>query len=173
MTVSPKMARSLVKILQTTTAEERKELAAFSEFYETNPSFRRFLHSPHFSQKQKQGLIERSLAPQCSRATISYLLFLESLDCFAALPSILDHLDDRQGVEQGLLTTAKPLANEQANRLKKQFEEMTGQKILLDQKTDPSVIGGFLFKVGNRVYDSTIKHRLQNLKTYLGKTSCN
>lgn len=173
MSVSPRAAQSFAEVLQGITPEERIELAAFSDFYQKNGEFRRFISSPHLSQEERQGLIRQALTPLCSPTTIEHLLFLETLDGFSLLPSILLHLDDCKGTERGILTTAEPLDAPSVAQLKSRFEEMIGHKILLEQKTDPSLIGGFLITIGNRVYDSTIKQSLQNLKKYLGKTPCN
>lgn len=173
MSFTQRAAVSFAEVLQSTTPEERIELAAFSDFYQNNTAFRRFLSSPHLTQEQRQNLIRKALEPLCSPITIEHLLFLESLDGFSLLPSILLHLEDCKDVEKGVLTTAEPLSKQSVDQLKKRFEEMIGNKILLEEKTDPRLIGGFLINIGNRVYDSTIKQSLQNLKKYLGKSPCN
>jgi F-type H+-transporting ATPase subunit delta len=173
MSESQRAALSFAEVMQGITPEERGELAAFSHFYQNNVEFRRFISAPHLSQEQRHNLIRKALEPLCSQTTIEHLLFLETLDGFSLLPSILIHLEDRQDVENGVLTTAEPLSSEAVAQLKTRFEELIGHKILLEQKTDPGLIGGFLITVGNRVYDSTIKQSLHNLKKYLGKTPCN
>lgn len=173
MSESERAALSFAGILQSITPQERLELAAFSDFYQNNLDFRRFISAPHLSQEQKQGLVRKALEPICSPSTIEHLLFLETLDGFSLLPSILAHCDEQKGAENAVITTAEPLSSETVAQFKMRFEEMIGQKIILEQKTDSSLIGGFLITVGNRVYDSTIKQSLQNLKKYLGKTPCN
>jgi F-type H+-transporting ATPase subunit delta len=170
--VSGRSSSSFAEAFQDLTHEEREEFAAFSKFYETDEEFRRFLKAPHLSTETKQELIRKALEPLCTKRTIENLLFLESQNSLELLPSILIRLEDRKGVANGVLTSAEPLSQDTALRLKARFEEMTGQKIILEQKTDPSLIGGFLINIENRVYDSTIKHSLQNLKKYLGKSSC-
>lgn len=173
MSGTERAALSFAEILKEISPEERVELAAFSDFYQNNVDFRRFINAPHLSQEERHSLIRKALTPICSPVTIEHLLFLESLDSFSLLPSILLHLEDRTDAENGVLTTAEPLSKDAVSQLKTRFEEMVGHKILLKERTDPDVIGGFLITVGNRVYDSTIKQSLQNLKKYLGKTPCN
>ena len=51
--------------------------------------------------------------------------------------------------------------------LVKRLEYLTGKKVILQEKVDPSVIGGVKVKLGSKLFDATIKGQLDKLKTSL------
>ncbi len=52
-------------------------------------------------------------------------------------------------------------------RLQEQLEARTGQKLRLDVTVDPSLIGGIVVRIGDTVYDGSLRYRLDALRTQL------
>ena len=48
-----------------------------------------------------------------------------------------------------------------------QLERVTGKRIVLDRKQDPAILGGVIARIGDQVYDSSIRTRLASLKNAL------
>jgi F-type H+-transporting ATPase subunit delta len=53
--------------------------------------------------------------------------------------------------------------------LQKKLEQLLGKKLEMTYKTDPALIGGVITKIGNQVFDGSIKTQLQSLGHYLAK----
>jgi F-type H+-transporting ATPase subunit delta len=51
--------------------------------------------------------------------------------------------------------------------LQKQLEAMTGQRVVVDRRTDPSLIGGVITRIGDRILDGSLRTRLQSLRDAL------
>lgn len=68
------------------------------------------------------------------------------------------------GVEEAVVTSALPLSKSQAETLKEKLAAITGKKILLKQKVDAALIGGFTVQVGDRLIDGSVARSLQTLK---------
>jgi F-type H+-transporting ATPase subunit delta len=55
--------------------------------------------------------------------------------------------------------------------LTKRLEQMTGAKIELDTRVDPAILGGILVRIGDTLYDGSVRGRLERLRTRLAAGS--
>ena len=72
--------------------------------------------------------------------------------------------DDKRGIVRAEVLTAMALPEEYFTQLQQQLERVTGRKVALDRKIDPSLIGGVVARVGDTVYDGSLIARLRQLK---------
>ena len=73
-------------------------------------------------------------------------------------------LDDACGISRGVVTTAVELDEEHMDSIKKTLESQTGRKLVLEFVIDPSIIGGIVLRVGDSVYDASLRAQLDNLR---------
>ena len=71
--------------------------------------------------------------------------------------------DFLQGVEVAQITSAVPLTKELEAEILKRIKESIGKEISMNNVIDPSIIGGFVLRVGDKLYDSSVSSRLKNL----------
>ncbi|MEO9893594.1 ATP synthase F1 subunit delta [Aurantibacter sp.] len=62
------------------------------------------------------------------------------------------------------VTTAVPLTAEMEKKILNKVESMTGNKVVLENKIDESIVGGFILRVGDLQYDASIANKLSSLK---------
>ena len=72
--------------------------------------------------------------------------------------------DDKRGIIRAEVLTAMPLPEEYFTQLQQQLERVTGRKVALDRKLDPTLICGVVARVGDTVYDGSLVARLRQLK---------
>jgi F-type H+-transporting ATPase subunit delta len=88
-----------------------------------------------------------------------------------ALPRIANALselaDEKAGKLRAEVTSAAPLTDAQYTKLGASLEKLTGRKISLVKKTDPSLIGGVVTRIGDKVYDGSVKSRLEEIRLSL------
>jgi F-type H+-transporting ATPase subunit delta len=72
--------------------------------------------------------------------------------------------DLRRGITRAEVLTALPLPEEYFEKLQRELERITGRKVALDRKLDPTLICGVLIRIGDTVYDGTLVARLKQLK---------
>ncbi len=77
--------------------------------------------------------------------------------------------DVLQGVENAHVTTAIPLTKELEAKILTKIKEFSNNKITLKNTVDPAIIGGFILRVGDKQYDSSISGQLKNLLTTFEK----
>ena len=73
--------------------------------------------------------------------------------------------DFLKGVEVAQITSAVPLSKDLESRMLKKIKEISGKDISLKNIIDPSIIGGFVLRVGDKQYDSSVSGRLDQLRS--------
>jgi F-type H+-transporting ATPase subunit delta len=73
-------------------------------------------------------------------------------------------IDTQRNICQGTVVSAMPLSPELSDKLQTTLEKITGKKVVLSTKVDPSIVGGLIAKVGDLVLDGSIRSQLQGLK---------
>ena len=68
------------------------------------------------------------------------------------------------------VTSAVALSDAQTAELKQALKATVGKDVTLNASVDPSLLGGLIVKVGSRMVDSSLRTKLQSLKTQLGGT---
>ena len=70
------------------------------------------------------------------------------------------------------ITTASPLSQESMNDIKSKLlsSNITMDKLEVTEKVDPSIIGGFIIEAGDKLYDASIAHKLEEMKKNLSNT---
>ena len=73
-------------------------------------------------------------------------------------------LDEASGISRGVVTTAVELDEEYMDKIKSKLESQTGRKLVLEFVIDPAIIGGIVLRVGDSVYDASLRAQLDNLR---------
>jgi len=76
-------------------------------------------------------------------------------------------LDEYYGVRQAEVTTAVPLDAESRRLIESRLREMAGSSFTLDERVDPSIVGGIVLRVGDRIIDRSVRARLEALREVL------
>jgi F-type H+-transporting ATPase subunit delta len=72
--------------------------------------------------------------------------------------------DLKRGILRAEVLTAMPLPEEYFSKLQRELERVTGRRIALDRKLDPSLICGVVVRVGDTVFDGSLVSRLRQIK---------
>jgi len=72
--------------------------------------------------------------------------------------------EEYKGERVAYVTTAVPLSKNLKDKLLKQVEKLTGDKVTLENQVDESVLGGFVLRVGDLQYNASIANKLDKIK---------
>ena len=75
-----------------------------------------------------------------------------------------DMVDGARNMARGSVVSAIALTPELQGKVQAALEKITGKQVVLSAEVDPSIIGGFVAKVGDMVLDGSIKSQLTGLK---------
>jgi F-type H+-transporting ATPase subunit delta len=73
----------------------------------------------------------------------------------------------RQGITLATATSAAPLTKGEVEALTKRMEQFTGGRIELEVQVDPSLLGGVVVRLGDRLIDGSVRGRLERLRNQL------
>ena len=72
--------------------------------------------------------------------------------------------DERNGLTHATATSAAPLAEDEIRAIAARLETITGGRIALDTNVDPSLLGGVVVRIGDRLIDGSVRGRLERLR---------
>jgi F-type H+-transporting ATPase subunit delta len=172
--VAERYASALFDLARAERAIERieEELATLAAMLDASEDFRRLIGSPVFSAEEQ----ERAVAAIAARAGIGGLtgnlvrLLARNRRLFA-LPAVVRTFRALAARERGEVaaevTSAQPLEAEHVAALKAALKERLGQEVTLEARVNPAILGGLIVKVGSRMIDTSLRTRLQSVKTRL------
>jgi F-type H+-transporting ATPase subunit delta len=141
------------------------ELYRFGKTVEREPELRQALTDPALPADRKKGVIQDLLGKKASRHTATLLGFIVDEGRTKDLPRIIEAVADlaaqrrRRAVAE--VRTAVPLDATRRDSLAKALSEATGRDVELKVLVDPSVMGGVVARVGDQVFDGSIRRKLE------------
>lgn len=152
-------------------ADVEEELYRFGKAVEREPGLRDALTDPALPAERKRAVVEELLGRKASRHTVNLLGFLIDQGRARDLPKIVEALTELAAEQRRKVVaevrSAVPLDEERRERLARALSRATGKDVELRVLVDPAVIGGVVARVGDQVFDGTIRHRLQQARERL------
>jgi F-type H+-transporting ATPase subunit delta len=145
--------------------------AVVDEVLERVPRLDDVFASPWVSADEKVALLDQALAGHVSTTLLNFLKVTARHGRLDILRAIRRHVrslyEERRGRVAVELTTATEVSDRLARRLTKSLADMLDGEPVIQRTVDPSLIGGAVLRVGDRVYDGSIVHQLQSLREQL------
>lgn len=145
------------------------DLNALKAMFAESADLRRLVASPTFTSEDKgKGLVALAVKAGLSMTTCKFLGLLASNGRLAALPAAIDAFRrlaaDRRGSVAAEVTTAIALTPEQQKGLAAALRQSLGKDPEITTRVDASILGGLKVKVGSRLYDASLRSKLDQLK---------
>jgi F-type H+-transporting ATPase subunit delta len=144
------------------------EVRSIADAYEGSSELRSALDNPLVAHAAKRAVLAE-IADRAQASTIvkNAVLLLGDRRRMHALPAIAQLLhemaDLREGVLRAEVTTATRLPDAYYARLQQQLEKMTGKRVVIDRKEDPSLVAGVVTRIGDTVIDGSLRTRLHEM----------
>ena len=143
-----------------------------ADAWSTSAELRNAIENPLVSTATKKEVI-RELSDQigASSTTQNALLLLLERHRMSVLPylarSLQELADGREGLVRAEVTTAVPLPETYYARLQARLERLTGKRIVIHRHIDPSLVGGVVTRIGDRVIDGSLRTKLDTLRAVM------
>jgi F-type H+-transporting ATPase subunit delta len=148
------------------------ELVAIRDAIVASPQLLQLLDNPAFPARGKKDIL-LELATGSDPLVRNVLQVLVDNGRLTALSDVVDVFSARvRESEQQLeveLTTAVPVAAEEADRLRDRIAEASGKDVTLRRRVDPAVVGGIVLRIGDQLIDASVRGRLDGLRLALRK----
>ncbi len=149
-----------------------EEIQAVSGILKENPDFDKLMNHPGVPKQEKVRVVEQVFQGRVSDELTGFLKVVVEKERYRELPAIFQYFTDRvkevNGIGVAHVTTAFKLSEEQKAAVVARLLEITSyQRIESDFRVDASLIGGMVIRIGDRVVDSSIRTKLEDLTKQL------
>lgn len=150
------------------------ELRRFASVVSENRNLKDFLLNPIFEEADKRNVLDKILEKlDLSLPTANFFRLLLEKGRIGNIAEIEENyrklMDEAIGIARVQVKTAFALTPELSGSLKQGIESFTGKKVEMEVEEDGSLLGGIVVRVGDRVYDGSVKAQLNNMMKLLGE----
>ncbi|MCX7817145.1 MAG: ATP synthase F1 subunit delta [Syntrophales bacterium] len=173
-TVAKRYAKAFFEVAEEQGRIEKfyEELSVFLSLIQENKDFREFLANPIFDQHEKRVVVDTVLGMMSvSDVTANFLRLLTDKRRIVLLKEIVDSyrdmMDEALGIVRIGVMTAFPLTDELRGELQSKLEMLTGKRVVMTVVEDRSLLGGIVVRIGDTVYDNSVRTQLNNIRNLL------
>ena len=151
-----------------------RDLRDFAKTWDESREFRAAFENPSVKQQNRSAIL-RDVAQQSGMnpQVRDLLLLLADRRRLRHAPEVADAFEAmaeaRSGKVRAEIVSASPLAQTYVSEIERALRAVTGREVVVAHKVDPSLIGGVVTRIGDQVFDGSIKSRLSELKSELLK----
>ena len=142
-----------------------------NDVFTRTPEFEALLSSGAIGRKQKDEVLRKTFADKLSPVFLNVLLVLsdhERLDMLRGILAAAQELrDERMGRMRVEVQSATPLPEDQRERLRRELKETFQREPLLSVRTDPELLGGLVVRVGDWLYDASVRAQLDSIRNQI------
>lgn len=168
--VAIRYAQALFEIAKEKNAIDQfiEELKFVKEALENTDIFERFFKHTKVSHDQKKELIQTSFQGKICDTLLNTLFLLIDKKREGILFKIVEEFtklaDEEQGIAKADVYTAKPLSENEKVAFAATFSKTSNKVLSINNIVDPSIIGGFKVRIGDRIFDGTVLNKLQRIE---------
>lgn len=146
-----------------------KDLDALAALIAASSDLRRLVESPAFSREDKAralaAVAERSRWGELARRIIGVVALNGRAGGLPLVAKAYAKLAaDHRGVAYAEVATAAPLSDAESGALAAVLKKLLGRDVAVRAEVRPEILGGLVVKVGSRMFDSSLKSKLEGLK---------
>lgn len=172
--IAERYAKSLIEL-----AQEQNKLAQVSEDVLSleavcnHKEFAAMLQSPVINSDKKSAIFKQLFADKMDALSFQFIQLLLLKGRESLLPTIcgafIRQYRTIRKIRIARVLSATTLDDAELDNIKKRFSDWLkpGETMELHQKLDPSLIGGFVFEMGDQNCDASVKRQLEEMKESL------
>lgn len=145
-----------------------KDLKLLIESFDKSGELKRAVESPVIKPELKISVLKEIFSKRMNKETLNFIQFVVMKNreniLYLIAEKFIELRNEHLGVVELDVKTAFKFNEDQMQSVKSKFEKLLRKTVNLNIVVDNSLIGGFIAKVGDTVYDASLKHQLELLK---------
>ena len=141
------------------------------DVFRADPQLEMFLGSGAIGRERKAKAIETIFRQRADDVFTNFLLVLnnhERLDLLRPILAAAREINDQRARRVRVkVESAVPLPEDQRERLRQELRQSLRLEPVLEAAVDPEIIGGLVVRVGDWLYDGSVRTRLETLRNQL------
>ena len=150
------------------------QMEVIEGLFKENPDYITLLSEPSVPKKERLQLVDESLGSSLNAYHLNFIKILIEKGLLreysACYKRFRKSYNEAHGIADALVTTAVKLSDAQLSQLREKLEKISGKKVLLEQKTDPDILGGVRVDLEGQLFDGSVKGRLSELRKRVDET---
>ena len=144
-----------------------EQMTQVRELFRENPEYLRLLSEPSIPMAERLGLIDSAFKEQAQPYLVNFIKLLCEKSYLGDFGGCCDEFTRRYNADNGIaqvqVTSAVALTKEQEEALIAKLEKVSGKKVSLSVKVDPSVVAGLRVEMDGKQLDGTVAGRMSDL----------
>lgn len=155
-----------------------EELGSFlTDVLAMNPEFAEMLQGQGLSIEAKLQLLEKVVIPRSTPLFANFIRVVATHDRLDLAPLIHDlavrEAERRLNQQRVQITSASELSPETLESIRSSIATALSKQPILETRVDPSLLGGMTIRVGDTVYDGSLKTQVKQLRVRLRERCLN
>lgn len=147
------------------------ELRVVKDAINNNPTFTSVLNTPKLPLEKKKELVNNAFK-SANKYVLNTLMVLIDNHRIGAFAEVCDQFielsNEVKGTASAKVYSVKPLTDDQKKALSAAFAPKVGKKALeIENITDSELLGGVKLRIGNRIFDGSLRGKLNRLERKL------
>ncbi|WP_239615795.1 F0F1 ATP synthase subunit delta [Cohnella mopanensis] len=167
--VAKRYAKALFQLAQQKglVAETEAQLSLIVNVVESNAEVRAFLSAPNITLDTKRKTLLQAFGAEASPIVLNLVSLLIERGREGELSSVfaayLQVAGDALGRTDAHVISSQPLNEEEKTKLAQKFGTLVGKTIRVTNTVDPELLGGLTVRIGDTLYDGSLKGKLERL----------
>ena len=169
--IASRYAKSLIDFAQENNKleEVRTDMALLDKALESRDLVM-LLKRPIVNELKKKEIFNVLFDGKLSDTTLGFLNIIMNKGREEYIPAISDEFEAQyklmKGISEVKLTTATPISEANLSSIKAKLlsSNETSQEVEIDTIVDPSILGGFIIEIGDKLYNDSIAYKLSQMK---------
>ena len=150
----------------------RADLETLASYF-GNKRLQFVLREPKVPRERKEQMVRDLLADKLRPEALNLALLLVERDLVDHAPAIYTEFEKRYNDYKGQaiaqVTTAIPLDADLREQIRGELAQLTGKRIILQEKVDQSILGGAIARVGDTLIDGSLRRRFALLRDQIAR----
>ena len=147
------------------------DIKLVGEVLDSDPQIVQFFNHVLIENDKKIQLLDQSFKGNVDQYVLNFLKLLVQSRRIRYIDDIVKSYiklsNQYLGIEEGMIYTPYELTDQQIQDIEKAISQKENKKVTLKVSIDPSLLGGIKVQISNRIYDGTIKNKVEMLKKEL------
>lgn len=140
-----------------------------------NDRLRELVEHPAVAYPDKERVLRAALGERVSAEALRLFLLMVRRGRPGAVGAMVEHFGEllrrQRGISRAEVRTALPLDDQGRAAIEERIRTLTGNQVELHETVDESLIGGVSVRIGDRLYDASVRSRLERLRSRLRAAS--
>ncbi len=136
---------------------------------------RALVEHPGVAYAEKERVLRAALAGRVGAEALNLFLLMVRRGRPGAVSAMVEHFEEllrrERGVTRAEVRTALPLDDQGRSAIAERIRALTGNRAELREVVDETLIGGVTVRIGDRLYDASVRSRLERLRSRLRTAS--